>query len=96
MQDLKVGDLVLVINSLYNPDLIGHDGMVVHGEDHFSGMDKFGRFISGPFVIVDLAGVSNRHGTTLWYFKAKHLLKITPGDTLQDTYRESAPSELFE
>ena len=89
MQYLKLGDLVLVINSIYHPENIGHIGTVVHGEDHFSGIDKFGQFVSGPFVIVDLPGAGNRHGTTLWYFKATHLLRIAPGDTLQDTNEEA-------
>jgi len=93
MQNLKAGDLVLVINSLYNPDLIGHIGAVTHGEDHFSGMDKFGQLVSGSFVIVDLAHATNRHGATLWYFKATHLLRIASGDTLQNTEVETGSVE---
>ena len=93
MQDFKVGDLVLVINSIYNPDIIGHVGTVMHSEDHFSGIDKFGQFVSGPFVIVDLGSAVNRHGTTLWYFKAKHLLRIAPGDTLQEADQETGLAE---
>ncbi|MGH8119683.1 MAG: hypothetical protein ACRESK_03605 [Gammaproteobacteria bacterium] len=93
MQNLKAGDLVLVINSLYHPGLIGHVGTVVHGEGHVSGMDKFGQLVSGPFVIVDLVHDINRHGTNLWYFRATHLLRITPGDSLQDLEAETGPVE---
>ena len=58
-------------------------GMVMHGEDHFSGIDKFGRFVSGIFVVVDLPGNINRHGTTLWYLKPNHLIKISPDDDIK-------------
>jgi hypothetical protein len=78
MQHFKVGDLVMLINSVYNPDIIGHVGTVMHGAGHFSGYDKCGRFVSGIFVVVDLPGDINRHGTTLWYLQPNHLIMITP------------------
>ena len=76
------GDRVLVINSIYNPDLIGHVGIIEHCADFFTGYDKNGCFISGKFVIVDLPDDINRYGTTLWYFKPEHLVKITPDKTV--------------
>ncbi|MCZ6717567.1 MAG: hypothetical protein ACE1Z4_03225 [Gammaproteobacteria bacterium] len=84
MQHFEVGDLVLLINASYNPDIIGHVGTVMHSEDHFAGFDKFGRYISGNYVVVDLPDDVNRHGTTLWYLKPKHLIRITP-DNLSET-----------
>jgi hypothetical protein len=78
MQYLEVGDLVLLINASYNPELIGHVGTVMHSEDHVAGFDKFGCYISGNYVVVDLPDAINRHGTTLWYLKPKHLIRITP------------------
>ena len=83
MQHFKVGDLVLLINSTCNPDIIGHVGTVMHSAGHFSGYDKWGRFVSGIFVVVDLPGDINRHGTTLWYLKPNHLIKITPDDAIK-------------
>ena len=83
MQHFKTGDLVLLINSTYNPDIIGHVGTVMHSEDYFSGTDKFGCLISSNFVVVDLPGDINRHGTTLWYLKPHHLIKISPGDDIK-------------
>ncbi len=83
MQHFKIGDLALLINSTYNPDIIGHIGTVMHSEDHFSGVDKFGRFVSGIFVVVDLPDDINRHGTTLWYLKPHHLIKISPVDNVK-------------
>lgn len=89
MQKLETGDLVLIINSIYNPDIVGYIGTVAHGEDQVSGIDKFGQVVSGPFVTVDLPGKINRHGATLWYFRRKHLLRIAPGEDLQDAAEES-------
>lgn len=83
MQHFQVGNLVLLINSTYNPDIIGHVGTVMHSEDHFSGVDKFGHFVSGIFVVVDLSGDINRHGTTLWYLKPHHLIKISPDEDIK-------------
>ena len=83
MQHFKVGDLVVLINSTYTPEIIGHVGMVMHSEDHFSGHDKFGCFVSEIFVVVDLPGDINRHGTTLWYLKPNHLIKISPDDDIK-------------
>lgn len=79
MQHYETGDLVLVINSIYNTGIIGHVGTVHHGEAIFSGKDKFGRFITGIFVVVDLPDDVNRYGTTLWYLKPQHLIKL-PSD----------------
>ena len=78
MIHFSAGDHVLVINSIYNPNLIGHDGTVAKCADFVTGYDKNGYFISGKFVVVDLPGDSNRYGTTLWYFRPAHLLKIIP------------------
>lgn len=78
MRYFNTGDLVLVINSLYNPDIIGCAGIVVRGEDKCAGLDKHGNYISGIFVTIDLPDSINRHGTTLWYFKPQHLIRITP------------------
>ena len=80
------GDMVLLINAIYNPEIIGHVGIVRHGEAEVTGKDKFGRCISGTFVIVDLPGDINRHGTTLWYLKPRHLIKLFPsGKTTKET-----------
>lgn len=78
MKHFDVGDLVLLINSTCNPDIIGHAGIVMHTVDYFSGHDKFGHYHSGLYVVVDLPGNRNRHGTTLWYLKPNHLIKISP------------------
>jgi hypothetical protein len=78
MCHFSIGDQVLVINSTYNPDLIGHVGAVAHCADLFAGYDKNGCFISGKFVVVDLPNDINRYGTTLWYFQPEHLIKISP------------------
>jgi len=80
MQHFETGDLVLLINSIYNPEIIGHVGTVRHGEAVFAGTDKFGRSVSGIFVIVDLPDDVNRFGTTLWYLKPGHLIKLSPDD----------------
>ena len=78
MQYFKVGDMVMLINSTCNPDIIGHIGTVVHSAGPFCGYDKLGRFVSGIFVVVDLPDDINRHGTTLWYLKPNHLIRISP------------------
>lgn len=78
MNYFSIGDQVLVINSVYNLVLIGHVGEVAHNTGQFDGYDRYGRFISGKFVVVDLPGDINRYGTTLWYFRPDHLLKISP------------------
>ena len=72
------GDLVLVINSLYNPDIIGNTGTVMYGENYVFGEDRNGQLVSGTFVIVDLPGNTNSFGNTLWYLKPEHLIKINP------------------
>jgi hypothetical protein len=79
MRDPATGDLVLVINAVFHPELIGCTGTVEHGRAPFSGHDRFGRTVSGEFVIVDIPGAVNRHGTTLWYFRPPHVLRIDPG-----------------
>ena len=95
MQHFTVGSLVLLINSTYNPDIIGHVGTVMHGEDYFSGVDKFGLIVSGIFVVVDLPGDTNRHGTTLWYLKPNHLIKISPDDNIKaETTNASVDNKL--
>ena len=78
MSYFSINDQVLVINSLYNPALIGHVGTVAHSAGFFTGHDRNGRFISGKFVVVDLPDDINRYGTTLWYFRPDHLVKISP------------------
>jgi len=78
MQHFKVGDCVLVINASYEPGIIGHVGTVERAADLVSGIDKFGRVVCGEFVVVDLPGDMNRHGTTLWYMRPGHLLKLRP------------------
>lgn len=69
---------MLIINSIYNYSLIGHVGTVTHCADMVTGYDRNGCYISGKFVVVNLPGDINRFGTTLWYFKSNHLLKISP------------------
>ena len=80
MQYFENGDLVLLINSIYNPEIIGHIGAVALCDSHITGYDRYGRLISGNYVVVDLPNDINRHGTTLWYLKPEHLVKIIPGD----------------
>jgi hypothetical protein len=78
MRRFKVGDLVLLINSDYNSDIIGHVGLVAQAESFVTGFDKYGSYISNRYVVVDLPDDINRHGTTLWYLKSHHLIKISP------------------
>ena len=78
MRRFEVGDLVLLINSDYNSNLIGHVGIVALGESFVSGFDIYGCNISNRYVVVDLPDDINRHGTTLWYLKPHHLIKISP------------------
>lgn len=82
MQYFNVGDYVLVINSAYEPGIIGHVGTVERVENQVSGFDRFGRLVSGIFVVVDLPWDVNRHGTTLWYLKPEYLIKLNPGDDI--------------
>jgi hypothetical protein len=89
MQHFKTGDLVLIINSVYNFGIIGHAGTVKLGADHVSGYDKDGCLVSGTFVVVDLPGDRNRYGTTLWYLKPEHLIKIHPRDDTRSELTES-------
>jgi len=84
VQYFENGNLVLLINSMYNPEIIGHIGTVALCDSHITGYDRYGRLISGSYVVVDLPNDINRHGTTLWYLKAEHLIKIIPGDEKQD------------
>ena len=76
MRQFEVGDLVLLINSDYNSDLIGHVGIVARAENSVTGVDKYGCYISSRYVVVDLPDDINRHGTTLWYLRPHHLIKI--------------------
>lgn len=78
MRRFEVGDLVLLINSDYNSDLIGHVGVVALSESYVSGLDIYGCYISNRYVVVDLPDDTNRYGTTLWYLKPHHLIKISP------------------
>ena len=78
MQHFKVGDGVLVINATYEPRIIGHVGTVGRAADLVSGVDRFGCVVCGEFVVVDLPGDVNRHGTTLWYLKPEYLIKLDP------------------
>ncbi len=89
MQCFEVGDLVLLINATYNPEIIGHVGTVAKSESHIKGYDKYGRSVSGNYVVVDLADDINRHGTTLWYLKPDHLIKIKPDELIQEETRET-------
>jgi hypothetical protein len=89
MQQYSVGDLVLVINSIYHPYLIGHAGIVVQCTGNFSGYDKYGRFVSGAFTVVDLPGDVNRHGTTLWFFKPHHIIRISPDESVNTANYDS-------
>lgn len=81
-QHFEVGDLVLVVNADYNPDLIGHTGAIARRAARIAGYDKNRRFRSGIYVVVDLPGKINRHGTTLWYKKPQYLVKISPDGSL--------------
>jgi hypothetical protein len=83
VQHFENGDLVLLINSIYNPEIIGHIGIVECRESQITGYDRFGGLISGNYVVVDLANDINRHGTTLWYLKPEHLKKINPGNAIK-------------
>lgn len=83
MQYFENGDLVLLINSIYNPEIIGHIGVVARSESQITGYDRYGRLISGNYVVVDLPNDINRHGTMLWYLKPEHLVKIIPDDGQQ-------------
>jgi len=83
VQYFENGDLVLLINSIYNPEIIGHIGIVAVSESQITGCDRFGCMISGNYVVVDLPNDINRHGTTLWYLKPGHLVKIMPDDGQQ-------------
>ena len=78
MRQFEVGDLVLLINSDYNSDLIGHVGIVARAENFVTGVDKYGCYTSSRYVVVDLPDDINRHGTTLWYLRPYHLIKINP------------------
>ena len=77
-QRFQLGDLVLVINADYNPDLIGHVGTIARPARRLSGYDRHGRLQAGVYVVVDLPDKINRHGTTLWYKTPQYLVKITP------------------
>ncbi len=83
-QHFDVGDLVLVINADYNPGLIGCAGTIARRAARIAGYDKYGRLRTGVYVVVDLPGRLNRHGTTLWYKKPEYLIKLDP-DEWQDT-----------
>jgi hypothetical protein len=78
MNHFRVGDGVLVINAACEPGLIGHVGTVARAAEPVSGIDRFGRVVAGLYVVVDLPEDVNRHGTTLWYFRPEHLLKLGP------------------
>ena len=78
MQNLDIGDLVLIINSDYYPYLVGQSGIVAMTEKTITGTDKFGNTMTDRYVVVDITDETNRFGTTLWYFKRQYLLKIKP------------------
>lgn len=88
VQHFRVGDLVLVINADYNPDLIGHAGTIARPADRIVGYDKYGQLNSGIYVIVDLPDKMNKYGTTLWYKKPEYLVKISPDAHLESTGME--------
>ena len=79
---------MLVINAGYEPGIIGHVGTVERAEDQASGIDKYGRFVAGVFVVVDLPGDVNRHGATLWYLKPEYLIKLKPGEHIETEFCE--------
>ena len=85
MHRFEAGDLVLLINSDYNPDIIGCVGTVVLTERFVTGFDKYGCCISNRYVVVDLPDNINRHGTTLWYLKPDYLIKFSPGKKARGT-----------
>ncbi len=85
MTRFYVGDLVLVINSDYNSDIIGHAGTVASSETQISGNDKYGCCVSGRYAVVDLPYDINRFGTTLWYLKPEYLIKILPDTDVKDS-----------
>jgi len=89
VQYFENGDLVLLINSIYNPEIIGHIGVVARSESQITGYDRYGCLISGNYVVVDLPNDINRHGTMLWYLKPEHLKKIIPGDDKQEEITRS-------
>lgn len=80
----EVGDLVLVVNADYNPALIGCAGTIARRAARIAGYDKYGQLRTGVYVVVDLPGRINRHGTTLWYKKPQYLIKLGP-DNRMDT-----------
>lgn len=83
MQHFENGDLVLLINSIYHPEIIGHIGTITCGESQVTAYDRYDRLITGNFAVVDLPNDINRYGTTLWYLKPGHLIKIKPGSSLK-------------
>jgi hypothetical protein len=84
MRDFRVGDCVLVINAACEPGLIGHVGTVARAAAPVAGVDRFGRVAAGVYAVVDLPNDVNRHGTTLWYLRPEHLIKLGPPDDLQE------------
>jgi len=82
-QHFEVGDLVLVVNADYNPGLIGCTGSIARRASRIAGYDKYGRLRTGVYVVVDLPGRINRHGTTLWYKKPQYLIKLSPDDGIR-------------
>jgi len=95
VQHFEVGDLVLVINADYNPDLIGHAGTIARRADRIVGYDRFGQLNAGIYVVVDLPDKTNKYGTTLWYKKPQYLVKISPDESFEsETARERETSSV--
>lgn len=94
MQYFHIGDCVLVVNATYEPGIIGHVGTVERAADFVSGLDKYGRRVSGVFVVVDLPGDLNRHGTTLWYMRPPHLIKLKPGGAFVEEEARFSPIDV--
>ncbi|MEX2525610.1 MAG: hypothetical protein WD750_11685 [Gammaproteobacteria bacterium] len=85
-QHFDVGDLVLVVNADYNPGLIGCTGTIARPAARIAGYDRFGQLRAGVYVVVDLPGRLNRHGTTLWYKKPQYLIKLSPDDRIRTEF----------
>ena len=81
MNNLRVGDLALVIGANVLTDLIGRECEVVEN----LGVHKFTKLgEKSVCYAIQFSGLLNKYGTKEFIFRARHLMKISPDDTVKE------------
>lgn len=85
MNNLKVGDLALVIGCVYRTDLIGKCCEITGGLGKHNHRKMIGEEIHTNIgYVAEFPDITNPFGAKGFFFRPAHLMKISPDDTVKE------------